>query len=105
MSTSKITYNPFVSIVETYETSEDLPYTSELLKMPEADFAETDTRNLVLEFKNTQWTSLRRADADFPLPEDIVHYPVTDEALDVYSNLLESTTKELKVFNLNHFRS
>ena len=101
MSIGRLTYNPFISIVETYETSGDLKLMSELLKIPEDEFAETDTRNTIIEFGFTQWTSLRLEDTSDP--NWIVSYPVTDESQNIYSNLLEMTTKEMKVFDLRHF--
>jgi len=101
MSTSKITYNPFISIVETYETSNKLPYTTELLKIPKPEFADTELRNMITEFKYTQWTSLHLEDTSDENWR--VDFPNDDESKHVYSNLFELTTKELTVFDLRHF--
>jgi len=94
-------YNPFVSISETYETSNELHYIVDLLEIPKQDFADEPTRNLILEFNFTQWSSLCLEDTD-----DIswnIRFPNSDPSTHIYSNIFKSYTKDLTVFDLQHF--
>jgi len=93
------TFSPYVTITETYETSDDLSFISEILKVQKPEYAETDDRDLVLELKNTQWSKLFKQETN-----NDIYYP-SDKSDNVYSNLLESDTGKLFVFDLKHFRN
>lgn len=97
MGKARLTYNPFIQIVETYKTSNTLKLTSDIFKYPEEyeGVDAEDTRNIIKEFTHTQWASGKT---------ELDTYP-NSSAPDIFSPLLEKNISQLYIFDLNHFLS
>jgi len=91
---SDSSYQPFLSIVETYETSDDLKCIKEILEFPEDDGVTVDFRNLIKEFQMTKWVSLKT---------ELYSFPQDDETKKLHSNLLDKDTDEIYVYNFHYF--
>lgn len=89
-----MSFNPLITVVETYETSGDLKLIHEILKLPSAKEGVEFQRNIVKEFQFTQWTTLYTTDADNEID---VKYP---DSANVNSPFFETSTNSLKVLNV-----
>jgi hypothetical protein len=95
MSENQISnFQPFINIVETYETSGNLKCIKEILEFPEEKSIKRDIRNLLLELKSTKWVQLRTEEYFFP--QD-------DASKNVESPLFGKNVKDIYVYDFHYF--
>jgi len=87
-------YQPFLKIVETYQTSNDLKCIKEILKFPEDDGVTVDFRNLIIELQMTKWVRVYTEETE---------YPDKDPTKDITSNVLEKKVSEVYVYDFHYF--